>query len=163
MIVLRNALLVVVLVLVSGCAAMYNPHPQVVPVDSVPPRASVYVDGEFRGVTPLMLDLDNRSPLTITLRHLDWREQEVVLERRFDGASLAMSIVPEDVVGSVVLFADSQMASASSPGAWLGYGLVASVAAYGGTGVAALSIVLDAATGRWYRLAPDTVVIVFDD
>jgi len=66
MIVLRNAMLVVVLVLsvvlalASGCAAMYNPNPQAVPVDSVPVGASVFAAGAFMGVTPLILDLDNR-------------------------------------------------------------------------------------------------------
>ena len=45
MIVLRNALLVVVLVLAlaSGCAAMFNPNPQAVPVAGLPVGADVFV------------------------------------------------------------------------------------------------------------------------
>ena len=163
MIVLRNAMLSVVLVFASGCAAMYNPNPQAVPVDSVPVGAEVFVDGEFKGLTPLTLDVDNRASVTLTLRLPDGREREVLLERRFDGVSFAVSLVPAAVVGGVVLYSGARAANARDAGELIGYGLLAVVVGYGGTGVSAVSIVLDAATGRWYRLAPGSIVIVFDE
>ena len=163
MIVLRNLVLSVVLVLASGCALMYNPNPQAVPVDSVPVGAEVFVDGEFMGVTPLILDVDNRASATLTLRLPDGREREVLLERRFDGASFAVSLVPAAVVGGAVLYGESRMARATSGGEWFFVGVITVIGGISGAGVAAFSIGLDAATGRWFRLAPDTLVIAFDD
>ena len=163
MIVLRNVVLSVVLVLASGCAAMYNPNPQAVPVDSLPVGAEVFVDGAFMGVTPLILDLDNRASATLTLRLRDGREREVLLERRFDGASFAVSLVPAAVVGGAVLYADARMARASSGAEWVAVGMITAIGGIALVGVSAFSISLDAVTGRWFRLAPDALVIAFDD
>ncbi len=100
---LRSTAMALATVVLSGCAALYNPATQSVAVDSVPLEPSVFVDGEFRGTTPLTLRLDNRTPTTMTLRLPEGRERTVVLDRQFHGQSFAVSLVPAALTGGALL------------------------------------------------------------
>jgi len=164
------AWIVVVAVVLSGCATMYNPGSQTLPVASTPTGATVFIDGEPMGTTPLTLTLYNRAPVTLTLRLPDGRERTIELERRFDTVSFAVSLVPAAVVaGGAVLF---EMEYGSSPGTsglstssmpldhgfiLYGLGLIA------GAGVSVVSFGFDALTGSWFHLLPGEVMVVFDD
>ena len=163
---------IVAVVVLSGCATMYNPGSQTMPVTSTPTGATVFIDGEPMGTTPLTLTLNNRSPVTLTLRLPDGRERTVELERRFDNVSFAVSLVPAAaVVGGVVvggiLFGPasppeaSGLSTSSTPPPlgplFYGLGLIA------GTGLSLVSFGVDAVTGSWYRLLPGEVLVVFDD
>ncbi len=97
------------------------------------------------------------------MRLPDGREREALLERRFDGASFAVSLVPAAVVGGAVLYGGSRMERATSGAEWVAVGIITSIGGIAGVGVSAFSIGLDVATGRWFRLAPGTLVIAFDD
>jgi hypothetical protein len=162
---------IVVVVLLSGCATMYNPGSQTVPVASTPTGATVFIDGEPMGTTPLTLTLNNQAPVTLTLRLPDGRERTVELERRFDDTSFTVSLVPAAVVGGVVvggmLFSSpvstSGISASSSPPGWLVTGFFQFVGVVAGAGVSVVSFGVDAATGSWFRLLPGEVLVVFDD
>ena len=96
---LHNFAWIVVVVALSGCATLYDPGSQAMPVASAPTGATVFIDGEPMGTTPLTLTLDNRAPVTLTLRLPDGRERTVELERRFDNVSFTVSLVPAALVG----------------------------------------------------------------
>ena len=168
----RYAALFVMVVVLSGCATMYNPGAQDVPVNSAPTGATVFIDGELVGTTPLTLTLNNRSPVTLTLRLPDGRERSVELERRFDGVSFTVSLLPAAAVVSGVIIAGVRSASpspssfverSSHPPAFLIDGLRLLLVATAGTGVSVVSFGVDAATGSWYQLLPGEVMVVFDD
>jgi hypothetical protein len=131
----------------------------------------VFVAGEFRGTTPLTLRLDNRAPTTLTLRLPDGRERTVDLERQFHGESFALSLVPVALTGGALLAIRSSLSgvvvsgvttSSHMPG-FVVYAFTYVPVAIAGTTVSVISIGVDAATGRWYRLMPGEVVVVFDD
>jgi len=163
------AWIVVVAVVLSGCATMYNPGSQTLPVASTPTGATVFIDGEPMGTTPLTLTLYNRAPVTLTLRLPDGRERTIELERRFDTVSFAVSLVPAAVVaGGAVLF---EMEYGSSPGTsglstsspTLGPGPFYLLGLIAGAGVSVVSFGCDALTGSWCHLLPGEVMVVFDD
>ncbi len=163
------AWIVVVAVVLSGCATMYNPGSQTLPVASTPTGATVFIDGEPMGTTPLTLTLYNRAPVTLTLRLPDGRERTIELERRFDTVSFAVSLVPAAVVaGGAVIFemeygsppGTSELTTSSptlGPGPFYLLGLIA------GAGVSVVSFGFDALMGSWFRLLPGEVMVVFDD
>lgn len=168
---LHNVAWIVVVVALSGCATMYNPGSQAMPVASTPTGATVFIDGEPMGTTPLTLTLDNRAPVTLTLRLPDGRERTVELERRFDNVSFTVSLVPVALLGGAVVggmlisspVGTSGLSTSSSPPAWIAEGFIQLLVLVAGTGVSVVSFGVDAATGSWYRLLPNEVMVVFDD
>ena len=94
---------------------MYNPGSQSVPVASTPRGATVFIDGEPMGMTPLTLTLNNRAPVTLTLRLPDGRERTVELERRFDNVSFTVSLVPAAAVVGGIVVADWVLLGPASP------------------------------------------------
>lgn len=123
------------------------------------------------GTTPLTLTLDNRAPVTLTLRLPDGREQTVDLERRFDDASFTVNLVPAALVGGAavagMLFSSTAGASglsvSSIPLVGLLLTVVVGLGLIAGAGVSVVSFGVDAATGSWYRLLPGEIMVVFDD
>jgi hypothetical protein len=167
----RNFAWLIVVVVLSGCATMYNPGSQAMPVASAPTGATVFVDGEHMGTTPLTLTLNNRSPVTLTLRLSDGRERTVELERRFDNVAFTVSLVPAALVGGALVAGmlissptgASGLSTSSTPPEGLIGALAYALGLVAGAGVSVVSFGVDAATGSWYRLLPGEVMVVFDD
>jgi hypothetical protein len=63
----------------TGCAVLFNPNPQHVPVASDPEGAEVLVDGTLMGVTPITLELSGLKDYEVVLR-LQGQERRFVLE-----------------------------------------------------------------------------------
>ncbi len=168
----RNVAWIVAVVVLSGCATMVNPGSQAMPVASTPTGATVLIDGEPMGTTPLTLTLNNRAPVTLTLRLPDGRERTVELERRLDNVSFTVSLLPAAalvggaIVGGMLISSPvgtSGLATSSSPPAGLVGVLVYGLGLVAGAGVSVVAFGIDAATGSWYRLLPGEVMVVFDD
>lgn len=57
---LTAAALVASLVVQTGCATVFAPGPDRVPVTSKPPGANIFIDGALVGQTPSVIELDRR-------------------------------------------------------------------------------------------------------
>ena len=87
-------LLLIALLLTSGCASMHHGRSQVVLVESEPPGAQILVGGEPAGVTPNFVELKRRDAV-ITLDRDGFLPEEIEVPR-----SVAAH---EGVLGDVVL------------------------------------------------------------
>jgi hypothetical protein len=76
---------VVLLVLVVGCATIVSGQHQEVNITSTPTGAEILVDGQSRGITPLIVDLTRKQKHVLQLRLEGYQPYEVVFERKFNG------------------------------------------------------------------------------
>jgi hypothetical protein len=65
-IVLKN-LSVVIAFVFPGCATILQPGPDTIPVTSVPPGATVLLNGYIKGVTPMNLVVDREEPCSLEI------------------------------------------------------------------------------------------------
>lgn len=65
---LAGALAASLLLVVSGCATMFTPGIQAVPISSVPEGAEVFIDGEFAGTTPITIELSTNADHEVMIR-----------------------------------------------------------------------------------------------
>lgn len=63
--------LTLVVALTSGCATLFNPTTQNIPVTTHPDGGEVWVDGKFIGTAPLTLELDTNKRHDVTVRRGD--------------------------------------------------------------------------------------------
>jgi hypothetical protein len=140
----------------AGCAVLFSPTRQPVPVTSTPEGAQVFVDDVLAGATPITLELDARTSYEIVVRHLG-QERRIMLETGVNGAMVALDLVPGLALAGLGVLA---LSDDQNPEEWnqlIGGSLIAA-----GVGSAALNLAIDGSTGRWRRLSPGEVVVVFD-
>jgi len=162
-------MLVMLAIALSGCAALFTPPLQHVPIDSAPPGAEVFVDGRFVGTTPITLELESHTDYELLLRIGD-NEHSVTLSSSIDAAYVALDIAPGLVMAGVsaLIFATTPDPGPRSPSTGvpdLGPVIRSGLAIGGiavGLGSAAINVAIDAGTGRWYHLTPSEVLIAFD-
>lgn len=145
--------------LLSGCAALFSPQPQSVPISSQPAGAEVFVNGEPMGRTPVTLSLDARQRYEVSLR-LGGEERTVTLTSEIDSLYVALDVLPGLALGGASL-----VFVASCGGNEMGcLGLELFGLAGLGVGVAstAVATVTDATTGAWYYLTPGEVIVNFE-
>ena len=162
--------LVMLAIALSGCATLFTRPLQHVPIDSAPQGAEVFVDGRFVGTTPITLELGNRSEHELHLRLGD-KETSVTLRSGLATTFVAIDIAPGLVVAGVsalILATPPDRGPAESGGPmpvirldpYIRRGAGIGIAI--GLGSAAINAAVDASTGRWYRLTPSEVLVVFD-
>ena len=153
--------LVVLAIGLGGCATLFTRPSQHVPIDSIPPAAQVFVDGTFVGTTPITIELEKRTEHEVLLRLGD-QEQSVTLRSGIDGAYVALDVAPGLVTAgaSALVFATTDFSNTRGLG-WAVPG-IASIGIVVGLGSAVINVAVDAGTGRWYRLTPGEVLVVFD-
>ena len=157
----RRMLLALLAIGLSGCATLFTRPSQQVPVHSVPSAAEVFVNGAFVGFTPITLELARRAEHEVLVR-LGEREQSMTLRSGIDGAYVVLDVAPGLVAAgaSALVFATTDYANTRGLG-WAVPGMAA-IGMVVGLGSAAINVAVDAATGRWYRLTPGDVLVVFD-
>ena len=162
-------MLVMLAIALSGCAALFAPPSQHVPIDSAPPGAEVFLDGTYVGTTPITLELERRSEHDLLLR-LGGKQHSATLSSGIDAAFVALDIAPGLVMAGVsaLIFATTPDPRPRSPDTWApdlsphfrrGFAIVGITV---GLGSAAINVAIDAGTGRWYHLTPGEVLVVFD-
>ena len=142
----------------AGCAALFSPRLQPVPITSTPEGAQVFVDDALVGTTPITLELDARTNYEVVVRHRE-------LERRFtlasgvSGTMVALDVVPGLALAGLGVYAmaENDPGDAEIVGDFIGLLMIGT-----GVGSAALNVAIDASSGRWRRLAPREIVVVFD-
>jgi hypothetical protein len=153
------------ILLLSGCAAIFRGPRQLVPIDSVPAGAEVFVNGELVGRTPLQVELGRASEHLITLR---WNGQErsVTLYPQLDGEGGALLAV-EALPGGVVIGLGVRDLAACPPrgqGGWFD-GLCQDIhhAQIGiGAALLLLPVAIDAGTGGIFQLSPSEIFVAFE-
>lgn len=99
---------VMLLVFFSGCATLFKGSTQVLPVNSDPAGAEVFVDGVSVGRTPIQLRLVVNKPYTITVRSETGQERTVQVVNQLGTLWLVLDIL----VGLVPVIVDA------ATGAW---------------------------------------------
>ena len=61
-------LILIVIISVSGCATLFKQKSRTVSFDSDPQRATVYINGNRMGKTPMPLNLSNKKSVTVTFK-----------------------------------------------------------------------------------------------
>ena len=155
----------------SGCATLFTRPSQAVPIDSAPPGAEVFVDGTLVGTTPITLELARRTEHELLLRLGD-KEQSVTLRSGIASTFVALDVAPGLVVAGVSALIFTGIADPGSIETDGAYSLAPAFAMMGrhmarigiavGLGSAAINVAVDAGSGRWYRLTPTEVLLVFD-
>jgi hypothetical protein len=152
--------LVILLALsLSSCATMFNGTQQLIPFNSQPQGAEVWIDGEFRGTTPVEVKLRRGAKQHHVLLKLGEFEQTVIVERAGmspEGtAGLVIEILPGGTLAVLGLASDLE----ECPGDWCGLGTIFAVF---GVVTAALPLGVDLATGALYQLEPAEVFVEFE-
>ena len=139
----------------AGCAALFSPSLQPVPITSTPEGAQVFVDDALVGTTPLTLELDAGNSYEIVIRHLA-QERRITLQTGVSGTMVALDVVPALALAGLGLWVMSDPNRAEMIEI-VGLSMIAT-----GAGWTALNLAIDASSGRWRRLSPNEVVVAFD-
>lgn len=81
-----------VIALGSGCATIFTGTTSTVHLDSEPPGAKMYVDGELRGTAPVSVDLSRSRDHRIKAKAYGYEPGEVTLRRDFNGVAILNTI-----------------------------------------------------------------------
>lgn len=103
----------VVALLVSGCATIVAPGPDLVPISSKPPGAMVYVDGVPVGVTPVTVPLKRSGSGQIRIELEGYEPVFVTQDKVFNGWFLG-NILIGGLIGIIVDVATSNVTKHST-------------------------------------------------
>lgn len=103
----------VVALLVSGCATIVAPGPDLVPISSKPPGAMVYVDGVPVGVTPVTVPLKRSGSSRIRIELEGYEPVFVTQDKVFNGWFLG-NILIGGLIGIIVDVATSNVTKHST-------------------------------------------------
>lgn len=70
---------------VVGCASIMNSSMQEVSFSSIPSRATVTINGEHKGLTPLVADLKRKNNHNVVIELQGYEPYEVVMKRATSG------------------------------------------------------------------------------
>jgi hypothetical protein len=98
----------VALVALSGCATLFGGGPDSVTITSRPPGATIKVNGNVVGQTPMMLAFDRDSPANIQLELDGYRPESFQLEKSFNSWTI---LNLTDFIGWIIDFADGNWES----------------------------------------------------
>lgn len=151
----------------GGCAAFFTPEMQAIPTTSMPEGAEVWLDGEWVGITPVIVEVGVFEDHELIVR---LGERESVWELRRTVSDVAAAGISLDLIGGlpVVLLGSALAIEGGRPcgpqDGWFRFcgnpdmiGLGIAIAAVGLT-----PIVIDAATNDLYELVPREIVVEFD-
>lgn len=159
---LRGGLLLVALALmtcvVAGCSVLIRGTSQGVPVSSVPAGATVIVDGEEVGTTPVTVALSRSTDHTVVVKRGTQQRTITLHSRGPDGEAIGI-MVAEAVPGTAatVLVALSPCPPASG-GLCEG---VHSMGLFAASGSALLPVIIDLSFESYDHLEPDKVMVDF--
>jgi len=91
------------LVALTGCATLFGGGPDTVTITSRPPGATIIVNGNAVGQTPMALAFDRDSPANIRLELDGYRPENFSLEKSFNTWTI---LNLSDIFGWIIDFAD---------------------------------------------------------
>ena len=75
-------LTIVVLVSVTGCATLFKQKSRTVSFDSDPQGATVYINGNRMGKTPMPLNLSNKKSVTVTFKKEGYEDKTYIINTK---------------------------------------------------------------------------------
>ena len=90
---MRKALLPLLFVPVAGCATLFASKSTVVPMNSDPNGAEVYIDGVRRGTTPTSLDLNHKQDYTVVFKREGHRDATCQIDRSVGAGWVVLDIL----------------------------------------------------------------------
>ena len=75
-------LTIVVLVSVTGCATLFEQKSRTVSFDSDPQGATVYINGNRMGKTPMPLNLSNKKSVTVTFKKEGYEDKTYIINTK---------------------------------------------------------------------------------
>jgi hypothetical protein len=155
-----TALLISLLtLLLSSCATIFNGTQQLVPFSSQPQGAEVWIDGEFKGTTPVEVNLQLRQKQHEVVLKLGDLEQSVIIERTGISGTGTVGLVIDVLPGGALAVMGIAADLSCGQGHFCGLGTLAAVV---GVGFVALPLGLDLATGAPFELEPGEVFVDFE-
>ena len=90
----------------TGCGTLLTPSTKILSVYSVPDSANVLVEGEYRGVTPLNLELSNRKEHVVQVHKDGYQVANCIFDRKINFLPLLgdVAVTTSVVYGSLALF-----------------------------------------------------------
>jgi hypothetical protein len=86
---MRHALAIIVISsIITGCAGIIKGTDQTVTFTSEPSNATVMIDGQNRGKTPLTIKLKKNAYSSIMIKKKGYRSVTRPLEKKYDGTAL---------------------------------------------------------------------------
>ncbi|MCA9835317.1 MAG: PEGA domain-containing protein [Trueperaceae bacterium] len=149
-----SLLLIPLLLNLTSCALLINGTGQMVPVTSSPVGVEVYLDGEFKGITPLELEISRGQSHELLLRYGE-QEKLIMLETEIDYSTIAADAVPAVLGAILTLVLELTVCQEGYCGAGLVLG-----GAYlflPSAGVSGILVGIDTATGAIYTLSPPEI------
>src|SRR5688500_7225330 len=111
-------------VTLSGCATLFAGGPDSVPINTNPPGAYVYVDGQIVGQTPMVIELDrHRSMADIRIYYPGFQPVQITRYKSLNGwvfanffvIYLIFPVVIDLATGNWQRFADDPIALGLTP------------------------------------------------
>jgi hypothetical protein len=87
--------------LLPSCASIVSSGPDLVPINSDPPGATIYVDGEAMDTTPAVVPLSRQKTKVVELRLDGYHDQVVVVGKQVNGWVVG-NIVFGGIIGILV-------------------------------------------------------------
>lgn len=78
---------------ITGCAALFNQKKVVAPVISTPSGAKVYVDGVYKGLTPLHVELSNDENHILTFSKDGYKDQSFAIKKKIGAKWVVLDIL----------------------------------------------------------------------
>ena len=90
-----SLLILTVIVVLSGCATIFLGNIRTIPVSSSPDGAEVYINGQFKGKTPLTLTLNNTEAVVwnVKMKKTGYKDVTFTLNRNIRGGMVILDVI----------------------------------------------------------------------
>ncbi len=87
--------ILVAIVVLSGCATVFLGNIRTIPVSSTPDGAEVYINGQFKGTTPLTLTLNNTEAVVwnVEMKKAGYKDVTFTLNRNIRGGMVVLDVI----------------------------------------------------------------------
>ncbi|TAL67542.1 MAG: PEGA domain-containing protein [Bacteroidetes bacterium] len=89
----RFVLFTLIIILLSGCATIFNSGKETIYFDSEPQSSQVYINDELKGETPLIIDLQHNENFWIRFEKEGYRIHYDLIEKEFQGYWLLVDVL----------------------------------------------------------------------
>jgi hypothetical protein len=85
-------LIILSLVFIYGCATIFKQKERVIPFNSDPQGAEIYINGNRMGKTPLPIRLSNLKPVTVTFKKEGFEDKTYIINSQVEAGWVILVI-----------------------------------------------------------------------